>query len=183
MPDVAHAQASRLSTAPVDVVKEFFDAETRGLRLTDEGWYKAGHFFVHPIPPPSKKEILIIDKTYSVWDHPKTIKTNTLRFTVVVTPIWRMDSAMRLSPPSLGYELYEAEDVIFGNEHWEFGPDKNLTEESGPPEWRFALSPAEIWITPDVAVRYVTDVRAKTTDPAIRKNADATLAVLAKLKE
>ncbi len=38
------------------------------------------------------------------------------------------------------------------------------------------------WINIDTAVRYVREMREKTTDPAIRNNADATIAALEKLK-
>lgn len=33
------------------------------------------------------------------------------------------------------------------------------------------------------AIRYVTEMRKKTNDPVVKKNADVTLAALARLKE
>jgi len=45
-----------------------------------------------------------------------------------------------------------------------------------------AESPSEQWITVSTAIRYVTEMRDKTSDPAMKQNANATLAKLKSLQ-
>jgi hypothetical protein len=56
-----------------------------------------------------------------------------------------------------------------------------MREVSGPTEWRIDGTANKIWLTLDAAIRYVTQRRDKTTDAAIKKNADQTLAKLLRL--
>ena len=62
--------------------------------------------------------------------------------------------------------------------HWELGSDGVSREVSGPAEWRIDGTTDKIWLVRDAAIRYVTQRRDKTTDAAIKKNADQTLAKL-----
>lgn len=64
-----------------------------------------------------------------------------------------------------------------------FGPDgKVMKEVPFGDEWRLEV-PAQTlpWATVNTAIRYVLEVRNKTTDAAIRRNANKTLEELMKL--
>jgi hypothetical protein len=62
-----------------------------------------------------------------------------------------------------------------------YGPDgKTLVEKRpvGYRVWKIEGSPGTPWTTVNTAIRYVLEVREKTTDPAVKKNGDQTLATL-----
>ncbi|MGB6358906.1 MAG: hypothetical protein WBF30_09025, partial [Candidatus Acidiferrales bacterium] len=75
-------------------------------------------------------------------------------------------------------------DLVLTDKHWQLdlndgGMSRVIV---GPPEWKIVNESPELCITIDAAVRYVTEARAKTKDPLIRKNADSTLAVLKRMQ-
>jgi len=45
----------------------------------------------------------------------------------------------------------------------------------GPMEWRISERGNTIWLGADAAIRYVSDIRNRTTDPEIRKNSTTTI--------
>jgi hypothetical protein len=47
--------------------------------------------------------------------------------------------------------------------------------------WKVKGSPHNPWTTVNTAIRYVLEMREKATDPAIKKNADQTIAKLLRL--
>ena len=51
---------------------------------------------------------------------------------------------------------------------------------TGPAAWQIEKTPAFRWTTVNTAIRYVLELRAKSHDPSIRKNADETLEKLLK---
>jgi len=57
---------------------------------------------------------------------------------------------------------------------------QGLKEVSGAREWRIEETDAAIWLTVETAIRYVTQMRDQSNDPVIKRNADRTLAVLAR---
>lgn len=69
--------------------------------------------------------------------------------------------------------------LVLTDKHRELGPDRHESKEvSGVREWRIENTPSFATITLATAIRYVTEMRDKTTDPTIKKNADHTLAKL-----
>ncbi len=179
----AEAQApTRPPKSPKDVVEDYFQFEVSGGRLTTEGWYKAANFFVRPIPPPQNKKIFVIDKDFSVWDRPMEIKGTTARVTVGIEPEGRLDSTLHLVPSGLTPKAGIWYDLVLTDKHWELGHNGQTREVTGPLEWRIKQCEPAIWITVDTAIRYVTEMRDKTTAPVIKKNADATLAKLKALE-
>jgi hypothetical protein len=64
-----------------------------------------------------------------------------------------------------------------------YGPNGKLIEKKpiGSRFWQIQGSPGLPWTTVNTAIRYVLEMRDKTSDPAIKKNTDQTLAELMKL--
>ncbi len=65
-----------------------------------------------------------------------------------------------------------------------YAPDGKTVVEKRPVGyrvWQIQGSPGPPLTTANTAIRYVLEMRDKTTDPAIKKNADQTLAKLSRL--
>ncbi|MGC2263726.1 MAG: hypothetical protein WA611_11740, partial [Candidatus Acidiferrales bacterium] len=178
--------------SPVDVVRDFMKIETSGGRLTAEGWREASVFFIRPnfCPYPRNNAIHII-LNYKANYAELTARTD--KWTEVyagMNQVGVLDSALRFtpSPEPPGVEVLVAPsirfDLVLTDKHWQLdlndgGMSRVIV---GPPEWKIVNESPELCITIDAAVRYVTEARAKTKDPLIRKNADSTLAVLKRMQ-
>ena len=74
--------------------------------------------------------------------------------------------------------------LFLTNVYATLGTDEKAAKgENWPFEWRIeGVQPAEMRVTVDAAIRYVTRMRDKTTAAVIKKNADQTLAKLMRLR-
>jgi hypothetical protein len=178
------------SPSPIDVIKEYWKMETNGGRLTSDGWYRATAFFIRTrIRPPTLTLNVVQDSGLDTFEI--TARTDDwAEVTLNTNEIGQLDHGLRLKIlPRVGpqgLEILRGPDipfhVVLTSKHWELGPDGALGSEiSGGPKWLIDCTENQIWVNEAVAVRYVTDARSQTTDPAIKKNADETLAKLAKL--
>jgi len=178
--------------SPKEVVEQFWTMESTGGRLTPAGWYKAAVFFaVQPSPLPMDKDILVVAGDFRVGE--PTISGD--QATVAVgcpgcRDLGHLDSTLRLklSPlrparasahamPGTSYKY----DLVLSDKRWEVDPRTGVAQElTGPRQWRLSTFQPTLFLNVDTAIRYVTEMRTKWHDPAIRSNADATLAVLQK---
>jgi hypothetical protein len=176
--------------SPKEVVTNFWTIETSGGRLTPEGWHKTSRFFVRPSSPDLRVIHLVPRADIGLID--EVVKTNNrAEVSVGTIELGILDSSLHYKPSSgragsgavIGATIIKFELVLSGR-HWEAEPSGTKeTEVIGTPEWRItAIAGKEEWITIDTAIRYVTERRNETNDPAIKKNADATLNVLKKVK-
>ncbi len=161
--------------ALLQFVEHYYQYETEGGRLTDEGWAAAASFFLHPIPPPRVRKITVVGD-YGVGGgavpviKPADLPAPDLRATAQVdvfttSAVGTIDSSLRFTADrTLGFE--EIDDLV-------------LTDKR--PAWKFKEEPSSVMIGLPTAILYVSLMREKTTDPAIRKNADDTLAALRKV--
>jgi hypothetical protein len=170
--------------SPKEVVEEFWKLETKGGRLTPEGWSKARVFFLHPSSPPQKKTIAVISGKYKYSVDERWIKGNQAEIWNGCIDLGRIDDALRYKPPDPRYDkAVVSYHLVLIDKHWEFGPDGVTEKEvSGPLAWRIENPEPVIWLTVDTAVRYVKEVREKTTDLTLKKNADQTLTKLKSLQ-
>jgi hypothetical protein len=97
-----------------------------------------------------------------------------------------VNSSLRYSPPEPTNaiktgKLYKLSRVttrmpIYGSD------GKSVIEiKPGPIEWQIEGNQGQRWTTVNTAIRYIIEMRNKTTDPTVRKNADETIAKLLKL--
>jgi hypothetical protein len=168
--------------SPKAVVASFVEVETEGGRLTPEGWRKASAFFVRSSPFTPDTTIVVIEKSYSVWD-PMVIPPNTTSVTVEIRPLGQIDSILRYTAPTRRfYKTSRHFNLVQTDHRWEVGakgePSKKVTV---PMQWLIDGPNDTLMLDVATAIRYVTDRRDKTSDPTVKSNADKTLASLAKL--
>lgn len=164
--------------SPKAVVEDFWKMDTEGGRLTDAGWRAADSFFVRPIQPPKNKIICVIGSSYSVG----YVRVNGNAAEVIVNTAgtaWKIDPMMRLGVCSDQVKVFWMYKLKLTHKHWEFASDhRTLTEVSGPAEWRLEREDNYVYLARDTAIRYLTDVQRNTTDSAMKKNAEHTLATM-----
>jgi hypothetical protein len=191
VPIAAPTQTRALGAkSPKEVVEQFWAMEAAGGRLNPEGWYKAAAFFaVQPSPLPMEKDITVVAGDFRVAD--PTINGD--QATVAVgcqgcRELGHLDSTLhlKLSPlrparasaramPGTSYRY----DLVVSDKRWEIDPRTGAARElTGPRQWRLSSFQPTLILNVDTAIRYVTEMRAKWHDPAIRSNADAALAIL-----
>jgi hypothetical protein len=147
-----------------------------------EGWHRAGGLFTDPTPQVGKA-ILVVS---NYWGPASEVKSTgeTAEVTQGYIDMGRIDSALRYSPPresavgktALVYHLVTVPTYLIM-----YGPDgKTLLNKkpAGTRVWQIKDPQGLPFATVNTAVRYVLEMRDKTTDPAIRKHADETLARL-----
>jgi len=167
-----------------EVVDEVWRIATQGGLLTPDGWSKACAFYTNPIPFPGNKQVLIVGNE---WGPAYDLKGDGTQIEVGYADRGRIDSELAYTPPrkteyvgtALQYHL-----IAVPGYTMMYGPDgRTLIEKkpAGSRGWQIQGSPGTPWTTVNTAIRYVLERRAETSDPRIRKNADATLSQLLKL--
>jgi hypothetical protein len=160
--------------SPKEVVEEFWRLETQGVRLTEEGWRTTDHFFAHPIPAPSKRTIAVISQKYKYSIDELHVKGNQAEIEIAYVDLGEIDDTLRYRPPGASY----TKPVLRFHVVLTDGAGTGGREGSS---WKIEKPGPIMWVTLDTAIRYLTLTRGKSTDTAIRKNADRTLAELASL--
>jgi hypothetical protein len=153
---------------PKDVVEQFVKMDVEGARLTPSGWHEADALFVNPSEPPQPKALIVIARRYAVSETPD--KGDKTQFSMGYEEVGRINtSSLHFTPTNNGFM-------------WEF--DKyTLVLTNVPPEWRIdGVQPVEMHLTADAAIRYVSEMRARTSDAAIQKNAGQALAKLSRYR-
>jgi hypothetical protein len=169
-----------------EVVDELWRMATRGELLTPEGWHQACGFFTNPTPFSGNKVILVMSNDWgpSYGDRSKSDSTDV---ELGYFDMGKIDAELRYTPPpktefvKTGFLYHLAAVPAYS---MMYGPDgKTLVEKKpvGYRFWQIQGSPGLPWTTVNTAIRYVLEMRGKTTDPTIKKNADETLAKLLRL--
>ncbi len=166
---------------PGEVLKQFCEMDAKGVRLTSQGWRKAAALFVRPEPPSPDKIIVIKDFVIS----PPKIEGNRAEFYVEYIYLGQLNrSAARFLspsfplPPDPSTVRAEYSLLLADKDHKPNTNESVEQQETRSSEWRIEGHQPEQHITVDTAIQYVTQIRDKTADPVIRKNANKTLATL-----
>ena len=171
-----------------ETVEALWQAASRGELLTPDGWKRASDFFTESDPSPNYKVILVMSDYFGV--NQVSVTDTTAEVQMEMIELGQIDSALRYSPPqirrsdktSLSYRLVSGPSSVVT-----YVPDgaklKKLQQKQIPGTliWRIRGTPGlwgHPWVTVNAAIRYVLEQREKTTDPAIKGNADATIAKL-----
>lgn len=168
--------------SPEKVVEHVWEMAVTGDLLTAEGWDRASGYYTKPNPP-------VLDKSFDVYSNyygldSVSIKGDKAEVVMDFDNAGRIDSNLHYSPPprtnafktGLVFRLSLTPSYM-----QMFGPDgKTLVERkpTGDSAWKIDEQAYRPWTTVNTAIRYVLEMRTKTTDPVIKKNADETIAKL-----
>jgi hypothetical protein len=178
----AMAQAPRAQLKPTElVVKHYEKLILRGTLLTPEGWKLASELFTAADPYPQNGEIRVIWTGTNVlgedWNDGSRSQVSTKWNDWYGT----IDSALRFKPASSG-AVAMAE--IFSLTCLQDGTDNETgSGTSGPCRGKWKIAETLRYRCADIpqAIRYVEEMRDRTDDPEIRKNAARTIAALKRL--
>jgi hypothetical protein len=130
------------------------------------------------VPSPGNGLILVVSNSWSV--NGESVKRNSAEVIVGFEDAGRIDSLLRYTPPKETGALKSGQlfRLEMASSHWQtYELDgKTVTKEmTGPPGWQITDPQGVPWTTVNTAVRYVLEMRNKTRNPTIKKNADKTL--------
>lgn len=184
----ASAQTSIMHTNSArEVVQEFVKVELEGARLTPEGRLQTTHLLVQPSSTPPDP-IDIVSDTFEIQDD-ATVTGVKLNVHFPFFYGW-LDSALRFTPaphvaPGNGIlkEGISLEyTVVPAGKQSEAKSNARQAAQKSAQEWRIENLPSFSTINLAAAIRYVSDMRDKATDPAVKSNANQTLTKLKKLQ-
>lgn len=150
------------------VVQQYEKFVAEGALLTPEGWAKASKLFDKPGPYPRDAVIFLmstggaIGETWVKGDHAEAQ-------TKWTDALGTIDRTLRYKPP-------ECTDCTMSTFIYHL-----VRRSNAGGEWRMDYSLDSRMATPDKALAYVIRMRDQSTDPAIRKNAEKTIAILKRL--
>jgi hypothetical protein len=172
-------QAIQLDS-PTKVIERFCSLDERGARLTREGWNEAAALFLKPIPFP-KDWVIEISKSNILIGKPQ-VAGNAAEVWMQYTGLGQIDSKLHFSwgkqPPGPVFTrgLYT---LVLTDRHWIlYGEHDELKEVAGAKEWRIKDFQLDLLMKLDTAISYITEMRDKSKDPIIKKNANRTIAIL-----
>ena len=168
--------------SPEEVLDRFFKMINDGELLSRDGWRRAAKMFERQSSGPDKEVIFVVTKFPRV-NGPLDVKGDrAVAEQKWVDDVGSIDSRLRYHPPPK--EDLDVEGVIrvvrlvHTGEHWELAADSRLEEIKGPPEWRIEGSLTARTASREAAIQYLTSRRDEVTDPALKANAERTVAIL-----
>ena len=171
------------------VVEQFYKLESEGTWLVPDRWHELTDFFtsVQSWPPDDAVSVL---KSYRIGDAKRSIVDGKENYEVDVDRfVWgsinsflrftRAELPKRNSPAKsepverpAKYSLSLTDSFVMG------GPPWNEQKTKGTLRWRMNGRGGSSDVSVNAAVRWVTEMRDKSNDPAMKYNADRTLAIL-----
>ena len=179
------AQTSKvLGGEPRDLMERYWATGVRGELLTRDGWDRASADFETKNPRPLDGSFDVLSNDYGVGA--ARVEDDTATVVVGVDDEGHIDANLRYSPPrplppgvlktAILFRLKIAPVI-----NVMYGPDgKTIVEkkDTGYKAWIIVGHQKKPWTTVNSAIRHVLEMRSKTTDPVVQKNADETLAKL-----
>jgi hypothetical protein len=171
--------------SPTEVVDEVWRLGTQGDLLTLDGWRQACRFFSSPTPFPGNRVIVVMSNDWGPafqvggGDDAAEVDLGYFALGKIDSALRYVDTPSKYMKTAIAYHLVPVPSYVEM-----MGPDgKTLVEKKpvGYREWQIQGSPGPQWTTVNTAIRYVLEKRDKPTTPAIKKNADQTLAILLRM--
>jgi hypothetical protein len=159
--------------SPKDVVEQFVKMDVEGVRLTPQGWRAADMLFAKPSEPFQAKVVVVIGRSYAVST--ATGKADSTEFYFGYEEVARIStSSLRFAPTNSGIETRSFEKYIVVSS----SVGRTKENRNGSSVRIDGAQPTAMHLTAEAAIRYVTLMRDKTTDPEIRRTANQTLVKL-----
>jgi len=173
--------------SPEELIEDLWKKATEGEFLTAEGRNRYSGYFVRTSAPYEGKVVRVVSNRWGLL--PTRTSNTTAQVAVEYTDEGTIDSELRYTPapPSPFFKaawmfhlalaptyavMYKSDGkVITGKEEKETGLVAwQISDPQGPP-----------FTTTNTAIRYVLEMRKKSSNPAVRRNADETLSKLLRL--
>jgi hypothetical protein len=177
------AQVPKSQKKPTElVVRRYEKLIADGSLLTPEGWKRASKLFDRSDAYPRNSEIWVVSTGGLVGED--WVKGDRAQ----VETKWNddfgtIDSSLRLKPPDASGSIMMGEifSLVFIHQPSGTKGTGEASETPGLGEWKIEGPIHVRTATVTVAIRYVTEMRDQSADPAIRRNAEKTVAALKRL--
>jgi hypothetical protein len=171
-----------------DVVERLWCMATSGYLLTSTGWNSVSKLFVQPDVRPASKDIVVMSNYWGVSEKRESATSSKADILTEYEEVGRLDSALRFTTKlhSSDGKTWMAYHVALTTIHIPVLKADGKTVEreiAGPVQWRIQGHPDFAWTTVNTAICYVIEMRAKTNDPVIKKNANDSIAILMRLRK
>jgi hypothetical protein len=174
--------------SPTRIAHRFVQLESG---LLPDQWNQLASFFAET-PKPQWNKVHIVDVLYTGVDTngdstEVEVSTNSLgeldaSLRLWNYPQWRLPLGDSGASACYGDDRF-AFSLLLSDKHWQIATDGTVKELDGPFAWRIEDTSFQPLITLNTAIRYVRQVREKTTDPAVKRNAASTLSILEYYKQ
>jgi hypothetical protein len=169
------------------LIKRYERLIESGAFLTSAGWKKTNQLFDRSYPYQRDGEIHLASTGGLIGE--QWVKGNRAEVGTKWTDSYgSIDSMLRYKssfpnqrpePITMAYEY----PLVFTNEHVDINENGQTHVTTGDWQWKLEGPQRERWATLAPAIAYVRERRNQSTDPAIRRNANKTLAILKRLKD
>lgn len=182
----------------VATARQFVKLELQGGRLSSEGWRSAGsRFFLRPGPPPVAKEIRIVSDRFFVKLDSFTTTADATVEASFAGCYGTIDSQLRFKAPpqhaqhgvAVVSDCWSTYKLVLSPWYWQQERGKESRKPTDGTPMRIVDSEigagtehVTFMLDRSAATRYLLQTRQQTTDPTLRKNADAALARLRQLR-
>ena len=174
--------------SPSDIARRFVTLESG---LLPDQWNELTNFFVET-PKPQWNKVHVVDVVYTGVDTNGNstlvgISTNALgvldsSVRLSNYPLWRLPLGDSGASACYGDDRF-AFSLLLSDKHWQIATNGTVKELDGPLAWRIEDTSFQPLITLNTAIRYVRQVRERTSDPVVKRNAASTLSILEYYKE
>lgn len=181
---------------PRNRVQQLMRWERAGALLDQRGRLNASGFFLRSNDmSPKHPVVIVISHDYSLDD--LSIQGDRAQVYFGFDEIGRIDSSLHWIPPDPRVMKYATIfDLVLSSKRWEKRPDgATVVRNLNPGQWLIEGSgsltreslfgdegPSIQWLWVEAAIRYVKGIRDETKDPVIKREAQATLEKLLKLR-
>jgi hypothetical protein len=169
--------------APRDVLQRFCELDAKGKQLDDQGSREIAALFVRQGDHRPEKVVVIRDFVVSL---PSSTDKKKAEFYVEYIYLGQIDLSnaqfSRLPNFPLGPSKVRSAFNLVSETNPSTGPGGSMQAPQPMSEWRIDGSPPEPHLTIAACISYIKQMRDKTADPAVRKNAEKTLVALGRLR-
>lgn len=189
----AGAQDFDYAGEATSVIRQFMKLELSGGRITSDGWRAlSNQFFLHPEPPPKDQSVSVLSHKYYV--NLQTLAATGEATVTVSFPVFygtidpQLSLKLNCSDAPKGLDVLAGTStsyrLVYSARRWELDPSWNKKESMGSLRTAMiAEFQSHLMLEIPAAIRYVTEMKNKASDPTIRSNADESLAELKKLQQ
>ena len=173
--------SKEVSVPATEIVKRFVKMDVDGTRVTPEGWQKADALFTQPSKPPADFKIVVMAFDYAVSNDPLAGKPGEVF--LGYEELGEVGSSLRfkLAPSRVEtrtFARYVAVQIAAPATSPKTGV---IAQQNSSLVWRIqGAQPSLMHMTAPSTVRYLTNIKNETKDPAMKANAEKAIAILKK---